>query len=370
MMLVYGTVLHTCLCMNQTIFLPVSTVNAIFNDPVKSAEVASLVYVSDTQEGITRVKKGKQFIYMHKGRKVESEEDLQRIRKLVIPPAWKSVWICSRHNGHIQATGLDARNRKQYRYHADWNELRNQTKFQRLSVFGEKLPQLRARLQKDLAQKELCMQKVLALIVSLMERTYIRIGNSGYEKLYGSYGLTTLKDEHVKIESGNIRFSFKGKKGVKHQISLQNKKLAQIVKQCREIPGKELFQYYDEQNQAHTIHSEHVNSYIKEITGEAFTAKDFRTWAGSVHAIHSFMQLGIAETVTACKQNMIKTLEYVSAKLGNTRTVCKKYYVHPLIMDMYENKKLYRYLKQEQRSALKGWSPEELILLKILKKHA
>jgi DNA topoisomerase-1 len=355
--------------MNQTISLPLSTITEVIKDPSKSAQLASLVYVNDTMEGIVRIRKENGFEYRLKGKKLTDKKELERIRKLVIPPAWENVWICKKSNGHIQVTGIDAKKRKQYKYHENWSNLRNQTKFVHLKGFGEKLPQLRLQLEKDLGAKELTLEKVLALIISLMECTYIRIGNSSYEKLYGSYGLTTLKDQHVKIEGNKIRFVFKGKKGINHSVSINNKKLAKIVKQCREIPGKELFQYYNGNNEPHSVSSEHVNSYIRNVTGEDFTAKDFRTWAGCVHALHSLIGLGEAETATECKENMIKTFDYVSAQLGNTRTVCKKYYVHPDIMEMYENKKLQKYLKigLEKNSPL--WSHEEAILMKILKRN-
>lgn len=354
--------------MNQTIFLPLSTANKALKDPSKSAELASLVYVNDNMEGIIRIRKENEFEYRFKGKKLRDKKELERIRKLVIPPAWENVWICKQPNGHIQVTGLDLKKRKQYKYHEDWSRLRNQTKFVHLAAFGEKLPQLRLQLQKDLASKELTQEKVLALIISLMECTYIRIGNSSYEKLYGSYGLTTLKDQHVKIEGSKVRFAFKGKKGINHSVSINNKRLATIVKQCKEIPGKELFQYYNENNEPHCISSEHVNTYIRNITGEDFTAKDFRTWAGCVHAIHSLMELGESETITACKENIIKTFDYVSVKLGNTRTVCKKYYVHPTIMELYENKELKKYLRTDPDKISSLWSCEEAILMKILKR--
>jgi DNA topoisomerase-1 len=349
--------------MNETIFKPVSGAAAKAKMP-ELKKTAELVYVSDTAEGIVREKGNGGFVYRLQGKKLRDRKELERIRKLAIPPAWTGVWICTNPNGHIQAIGFDAKNRKQYKYHTAWTELRNQNKFQRLYAFGKKLPQLRVRLQKDLTMKELTLEKVLALIISLMEHTYIRIGNNGYEKLYGSYGLTTLKDQHVKIEGNQIRFSFKGKKGIHHKISLKNRKLADIVKQCREIPGKELFQYYDENDVQHTIHSEHVNAYIKELTGEDYTAKDFRTWAGSVHAVDSLLKMGQAETAKGCQENINKSLDYVSGKLGNTRSVCKKYYVHPIIMELYEKGKLFQYGGNAE--PLEHLSAEEVVLLDIL----
>ncbi|MDF2438395.1 MAG: topoisomerase [Bacteroidota bacterium] len=356
--------------MLQEINITASKLRAIAGDIKKCAKAVNLIYVSDNQPGIRRIKKGKGFLYIYEGKKVTDEEVLQRIKKIVIPPAWKNVWICSITNGHIQATGFDAKNRKQYKYHTLWNELRNHTKFSRLLDFGEKLPQLRLQLEKDLALKPLCEEKVLATVISLMERTYIRIGNSEYEKLYGSYGLTTLKDQHVKITGDSIQFEFRGKKGVSQKISLQSKKLARIVKQCRDIPGKELFQYYDATGHRHSIDSGSVNRYLQNITGDDFSAKDFRTWAGTLNALYAFNQIGDARTETEKKKNLVTALDYVSQKLGNTRTVCKKYYVHPMIIQLYEKQSLSSYLKElnkiEKNDGLTGWTAAERVLLKIL----
>lgn len=353
--------------------IPLSKMQLIANDPEKCAKAAHLIYVSDAKPGIKRIKKGKGFLYIFEGKKITNTEVLNRIKHLVIPPAWKNVWICSIENGHIQATGMDVKNRKQYRYHANWNLLRNQTKFSRLLLFGEKLPLLRLQIEKDLSKKELCLKKVLATVISIMERTYIRIGNSEYEKANGSYGLTTLKDKHVRFSGESIQFSFTGKKGIAHQIRLNHKKLAKIVKQCREIPGKELFQYYDAEGNAHAVDSGMVNRYIREITGEDFTAKDFRTWAGTINALKAFKAVGEADTKTGIRKKMIEALEYVSKKLGNTRTVCRKYYVHPLIIDLFEKQSLTAYLteldKIEKDDNLTGWTANETILMNILRSN-
>jgi len=232
------------------------------------------------------------------------------------------------------------------------------------------LPAIRERINKDLAQQSLSQEKVLAAIVSLMQETNIRIGNTMYEKLYGSFGLTTLKDRHVKIDGNNLRFSFKGKKGVYHDVSLRNKKLAKIVKQCRDIPGKELFQYYDDNGERRCIDSGMVNNYIKEISGGHFTAKDFRTWAGSLHALEAFNSLGCCDTITETKKKIVEALDIVAKLLGNTRAVCKKYYVHPAIIDHYSNNTLFKYLKlletNQEEHKWAGLSAEEEILMKIL----
>ncbi len=343
----------------------------IINDPVATAKAVSLRYVSDTNPGIERKRKGKSFQYLMENKPVKDEAVLSRIRSLVLPPAWENVWICTYEHGHLQATGKDALQRKQYRYHPGWNEIRSQTKFFRLYHFGTVLPQMRLRLEKDLAQQNLNKEKVLAAVISLMERTHIRIGNTMYEKLYGSFGLTTLKDKHVDVKGENLKFDFVGKKGVKHSISIRNKKLSKIVQNCKDIPGKELFQYYDGAGERQTIDSGMVNDYIREISGgESFTAKDFRTWAGSIEALMALNELGEYETQTEAKKKTIEALDKVSGLLGNTRTVCKKYYVHPSIFSLYEGKKLKKYLSQldkiEKNDNKTGLTAEEKILMEIL----
>ena len=336
----------------------------------EAAVAAHLLYVKDSEPGIKRIKKGKGFAYYLQSKPVKAKKEIDRIHKLVIPPAWMDVWICPLDNGHIQATGLDLRKRKQYRYHELWNKLRNETKYHRLYEFGKVLPQLRLQLEKDLAIKELSQQKVLATVISLMERTYIRVGSNEYEKANGSYGLTTLKDKHVAITGNNMLFTFKGKKGIEHHISLKNKKLAQMVKQCRDIPGKELFQYYDAEGNRKSIDSGMVNHYIHEAAGSDYSAKDFRTWAGSVHALQAFRSLGEALTATENKKNIVAALDEVSRKLGNTRMVCKKYYVHPALIQLYEENNLSGYLKEldklEEHDNKTGLTAEEQVLMKIL----
>lgn len=296
-----------------------------------------------------------------------------RIKHLVIPPAWQNVWICRLENGHLQATGFDTKNRKQYKYHPDWNKLRNQTKFYRLHDFGKVLPLIRLQIEKDLSLPGLPVEKVLAAVVGLMERTNIRVGNNFYEKLYGSFGLTTLKDKHVTIEGSKIKFSFKGKKGVMHDVTLKNKKLSNIVKKCRDIPGKELFQYYDENGERRSIDSGMVNEYIRKICGSDFTTKDFRTWAGTIHAFLALKEIGCCDTEAETKRRIVEVLDNVSKLLGNTRAVCKRYYVHPLILSLYENKKIEKYIAEldniladDDKASL---TPEEKTLMKILESN-
>lgn len=340
-------------------------------DPVKSAKAVSLIYTTDQdQDGIYRRKSGKKFVYFNGDEKIKDKEEIERINKLAIPPAWENVWICALKNGHLQATGIDAKQRKQYRYHPLWNALRNHTKFYRMLQFGYALPKMRLQLEKDLAIKSMEKRKVLAVVVSLMERTNIRIGNNIYEKLYGSFGLTTLKDKHVDIKGQKLKFSFKGKKGVYHDIELKNAKLARAVQNCKDIPGKELFQYYDENGQRHAIESGMVNDYIKEISGDDFTAKDFRTWSGTVNALIAFKEIGEAESDKEYKSKVKEALEQVAAHLGNTATVCRKYYVHPLVINLYENKSIKKYLDEldqiEINDGMAGLTKEETIVMKML----
>jgi DNA topoisomerase-1 len=346
---------------------------SIVKDEEKTAMAANLIYVSDKDEGIERRKKGEKFTYYFKGEIIKDDEELLRIKHLVIPPAWEKVWICKLENGHLQATGYDTKNRKQYRYHPNWNALRNHTKFYRLHDFGKALPAIRLQLEKDLSIPGLTERKVLAAVVSLMERTNIRIGSAFYEKSYGSYGLTTLKDKHVKFEGNAVTFSFTGKKGVSHNIKLKNKKLSQIIKKCRDIPGKELFKYYDEDENRHSIDSGLVNNYIREISNADFTAKDFRTWAGTVQAFLVLKEIGNSASATEAKRNIVQALDVVAEKLGNTRTVCKKYYVHPLLLALYENKSLEKYYSQldeiERDDGKTGLTAEERVLMKILESN-
>lgn len=342
----------------------------ILQDDEKTAIAANLVYVSDTDEGIERHQKGKKFEYYYKKKLIKNDEELIRIKSLVIPPAWENVWICKNANGHLQVTGFDVKGRKQYKYHPNWSLIRNRTKFYRMNEFGKALPAMRLRLKEDLNIKELTLNKVLAACVSVIETTGIRVGNSFYEKEYNSYGLTTLKNRHVAFEKNKAIFTFKGKKGVKQTLELKNKKLSKIIKQCQDIPGKELFQFYDEDGAHHSIDSGKVNDYIKEISGSDFTAKDFRTWEGTLHTLLALIQIGCGETLTERKNGILEAIDKVSLYLGNTRAVCKKYYIHPLILSLYENKKLDRYIsslsKKRNKNDPSFFSSAEQTIMKIL----
>jgi len=355
----------------QLIKMPHADIVRLNRDYQKVAKAVRLVYVNDTMPGILRVRKGKGFAYTDAAKRRIDREHLLRIKKLAIPPAWTRVWICPLENGHIQATGYDIRSRKQYRYHTLWSEARNETKFHRLYEFGKVLPAIRARVENDLARRDLCRDKVLATVISVIERTYIRVGSEDYEKLYGSYGITTLKDKHVEISGGAIKFSFIGKKKIAHAITLKNKRLAHVIKQCRDIPGQELFQYYDPDGTRHGIDSGMVNDYIREASAGDFTAKDFRTWAGSMNLLRSLKSLDQALTDTARKKNVLAALDEVSKKLGNTRAVCRKYYVHPGLIRLYEEASLDRYLREldaiEDPDGITALTSDEKILMRILK---
>jgi DNA topoisomerase I len=348
-----------------------SKIVKIMKDPVASAKAVHLIYTSDAETaGITRKKTGKKYSYYRDGEKIRDKDEITRINKLVIPPAWENVWICALDNGHLQATGFDVKKRKQYRYHPLWSALRNHTKFYRMLQFGYALPDIRLQVEKDLALRNFEKRKILALIVSLMQRTNIRIGNNAYEKLYGSFGLTTLKGKHVQIQGQKISFHFKGKKGVMHDIDLKSRRLAKLIQKCKDIPGKELFQYIDDEGNKHTVDSGMVNDYIKEISGEDFTAKDFRTWSGTVSALIAFKEIGYAETHTEYKKKVKEALEIVASHLGNTSTVCRKYYVHPLVINLYENNTIKKYLDEleqiEENDGKAGLTHEEKLVLKIL----
>lgn len=340
-------------------------IKSLGRDTMKSAEAINLVYISDKQKGISRIRKGDTFKYYFDKNKISDPEVLIRIKSLVLPPAWEKVWICTSFDGHIQATGVDKNGRKQYRYHPLWNALRSETKFTQLYDFGLILNIMRKKINSDLALTGLPLQKVLATIVSVMQLTGIRVGNSNYEKLYGSYGLSTLKDKHVKITGQELKFSFMGKKGIHQNYTLKNKKLAKIINTCKEIPGKELFQYIDENRQRKIIDSGMVNDYIKEISGRHFTSKDFRTWAGSLSAIKAFLELDYGESSAETKRKINEALDITAEKLGNTRNICRKYYVHPVVIEHYTNKNIEIFIKQGINN-YPGLNAEEQVLMNML----
>lgn len=306
-------------------------------DAAQVARSAGLRYVSDTKPGIRRKRVGKHFSYTGlDGKPIHDEEELKRIRSLAIPPAWTNVWICPRQNGHIQATGRDARGRKQYRYHPRWRQVRDETKYNRMIAFGEALPAIRARVEHDLAQPgALTQEKVLAAVVWLLDTTSIRVGNEEYARENKSYGLTTLRNRHVAISGSNIRFHFRGKGGKEHRITVRNRQLSRIIKRLQELPGQELFEYAGDDRRLHAIESSDVNDYLRQITGQDFTAKDFRTWAGTVYATTALEQLGTSDTQTQAKKNVNLAVAEAANRLANTKAICRKCYVHPGVIDTY-----------------------------------
>jgi len=352
------------------IIIDEKTIHELVHDMAKSAEAADLIYIPDSKLGFSRKNKGKTFSYFDGTKKIKDQLTIERINKLRIPPAWENVWICKNSNGHLQATGFDVLRRKQYRYHLLWNKIRKQTKFYRLYAFGILIPVIRKQIEKDLSLTGFPQEKILAAVVSLLERTNIRVGNAVYEKLYGSFGITTLKNQQVVVKGTQLRFSFKGKKGVQHNITLKSKTLSRIIKGCKDIPGKELFEFYDDTGNIHRIDSGMVNNYIKNITSGEFTAKDFRTWAGTVSALAVFNELRSYETATEMNQNIRAAFEMAAKQLGNSPTVCKNYYVHPIIIELYKENKLEKYLGEikiaEMADGEKELMPIEKVLLKIL----
>jgi DNA topoisomerase-1 len=319
-------------------------------DPVQIAKSAGLRYVTDSRPGIRRKRVGKNFSYIGlDGKPIHEKDELQRIRSLAIPPAWTNVWICPKPNGHIQVTGRDAKGRKQYRYHPRWREVRDETKYNRMLAFGEALPKIREQVAHDLALPgNLSQEKVLAAVVWLLDITSIRVGNEEYARENQSYGLTTLRNRHVAITGSQIRFHFRGKSGKEHTVSVRNKQLARIIKRCQDLPGHELFEYMGDDGGLHTIESTDVNDYLRAITGENFTAKDFRTWAGTVYATDALQELGQFETQTQAKKNVTQAIEVAANHLGNTKTICRKCYVHPGVLDAYLEGTLIDNLKQYQ----------------------
>ena len=306
-------------------------------DPVASAKAAGLRYTTDAKPGLRRKRNGKGFTYRDaEGTPVRSPAELDRIRALVIPPAWSDVWICPDARGHLQATGRDARGRKQYRYHPKWREIRDETKYERLIGFALALPGIRRRTSEHLRRPGLPRQKVLATVVQLLEKTLIRVGNDEYARSNRSYGLTTLRHGHVAVSGARVTFSFRGKSGVAHEIDLADRRLARIVKQCRDLPGYDLFQYIDEDGARQTIGSGDVNEYLKDISGgEDLTSKDFRTWAGTVLAAEVLQEFEICRSSSQARRNIVRAIEMVAGRLGNTRAVCRKCYIHPAIFEAY-----------------------------------
>ncbi|KAA9332864.1 DNA topoisomerase IB [Adhaeribacter soli] len=345
-------------------------VHNLYADPTLSANSAGLRYIPDTKPGISRTQRKDGFVYTDaKGNPVTDERTLARIKKLVIPPAWIDVWICASPNGHLQATGRDTKGRKQYIYHPEWNQSRNQTKFGRMLAFGSMLPQIRQAIEADLRSHGLSRRKITAIALNLMDQSLIRVGNRYYAQSNQSYGLTTLRDKHVKISGAEIKFEFVGKKGVAHTISIKDKRLAQLVKKCRDIPGYDLFQYYDENGDRRTLESGDINHYLKEVTQTDFSAKDFRTWGGTVRMVEC-LESKLHESPETDKEKLVKeAFKTVAKGLGNTPSVCSKYYVHPQVIDLFKTDKLVNFLKKHDatKPQNKYLSGTEELVIKMLK---
>lgn len=341
-------------------------------DPETTAKLAGLEYTHDTKPGIIRKKKGDEFVYFKPNdERVEDEKTLSRIKSLAIPPAWEKVWISTKPNGHLQATGRDVKGRKQYRYHARWREVRDETKYEKMISFAAALPAIRNKVDQDLNLPGISRDKILATVVRLMEKTLIRVGNEEYAKENQSYGLTTMRDKHVEVEGSKIYFNFKGKSGVKHEISIKDKKLAKIVQKSKDLVGYELFQYQDENGDIKDITSQDVNNYLKEITGENFTAKDFRTWNGTVLALEELKNKEPFESQAQAKKNIVQAVENVSQHLGNTKAVCRKCYIHPEVINSYLEGTLSESLTAKVEDyvseALRELRPEEIEVIVFLK---
>jgi DNA topoisomerase-1 len=335
-------------------------------DPQSAAREAGLRYFDDRHPGITRQKRGKHFAYFHPdGKPVTDPEELLRIKALAVPPAYTSVWISPKANGHLQATGRDARGRKQYRYHKRFREVRDEAKYHRLVAFGHALPEIRKAVGRDLDAPDLSRRKVLAAVVSLLDMTGMRVGNEEYAQANDSYGLTTLRTRHVRLQGSKVRLNFRGKTGKQHRILLDDKRLARVIKRCRDLPGEELFEYLDDDGTPQSVGSDDVNEYIREIAGDDFSAKDFRTWIGTVECIGALE--APAQHLLEAKANVNAALERVAARLGNTPAVCKKAYVHPAVLETYvEQRRLPRKKAKSAKRRAGELTPEERFALRFV----
>ena len=343
-------------------------------DPEASARAAGLRYVSDESPGIRRRKSGKGFTYTGPdGKPMRDKKTLDRIQSLAMPPAYRDVWFCTLENGHLQATGVDERGRKQYRYHEKWREVRDEAKYARMMAFGEALPLIRERTESDLKKPGMPREKILAGLVQLLEKTAIRVGNEEYAKNNKSYGLTTMRNRHANIEGAHVRFEFKGKSGKSHRIDLHDRRLARLVGKLQELPGQDLFQYVDSDGTPHSIGSGDVNEYLHEITGQPFSAKDFRTWTGTLLAALALRELEAFGTEAQAKKNVVAAIESVSKKLGNTPSICRKCYVHPAVLESYLDGSLLESLEQrageELSDSLGKLKPEEAAVMALLQKR-
>lgn len=334
---------------------------------------AGLRYVNDEEPGITRIKKGDTFSYKTStGKTVRDKDTLARIRSLAIPPAYTDVWICEKANGHLQATGHDARGRKQYRYHPAWRDHRDTRKYAHMIDFARALPTIRARVKADMGKTGLPAEKVIATVVALLESTLIRVGNEDYARDNKSYGLTTLRDQHIAVEGNKLRFQFKGKSGKKWNLNHSDRRIAKVVRQCQDLPGQHLFQYLDDEGEQRNVTSADVNEYLKEVSGEDISAKDFRTWAGTVLAALALKEFEAFDTQALAKKNIKAAIESVSARLGNTPSVCRKCYIHPEIVTTYMDGDLVTELEkiaEDEFEHIADLKPEEAAVLALIRRR-
>ncbi len=347
-------------------------IDDLINDPAQAASIANLIYISESNLSVARKKSGRGYTYNRNGKKILAGRELDRYKSLVIPPAWRNVRISHLPNGHLQVVGLDEKSRKQYMYHPTWSELRNKTKFFKMISFGKALPKIRKTVDEDLDQPKMNERKILALVVRLMEETHIRVGNEYYAKNNKTYGLSTLRSRHVKTSKSTMKFEFIGKKGKEHSITITNKKLIKLVNQCEEIPGWELFKFYDEFGEKQIVDSSMINHYIQEISGNSFTAKDFRTWAASKIYFETLYDIGYLENEKDNSKAILTAIDAAAEGLGNTRSVCRSYYVHPYITENYQNGNIVPYfdkvkdIHEENNIAL---SSSEKVLLKMISEY-
>jgi DNA topoisomerase-1 len=344
------------------------------SDPPAAAKAAGLRYVHDSKPGITRARVGEAFRYLDAGGDViDDEATLARIKSLAIPPAWTDVWICPYPNGHLQATGRDAKGRKQYRYHPKWRTVRDDSKYERMLNFGKALPQIRREVDRALKLPGLPRDKVLATIVYLLEATMMRIGNEEYARTNKSFGLTTLRSRHVRIDGSDVEFRFRGKSGVYHQVKVHDRRLARIIQRTRDLPGQELFHYVDDDGATHSVGSHDVNDYLRTITGEDYTAKDFRTWSGTVLAALALQEFEKFDSQAQARKNIVRAIESVAEKLGNTPSICRKCYVHPAVLEAYLEGSVLEALRarteQELVGDLHALQPEEAAVLAMLQQR-
>ncbi|RSK41068.1 DNA topoisomerase IB [Hymenobacter perfusus] len=349
---------------------PLEEAHLLYKDPARQAELAGLRYLTDTKPGLTRqaTKSGSFHYLTAKGEPVADDKTLTRIQGFVIPPAWTDVWISPSATTHLQVTGRDAKGRKQYLYHPAWDQARALTKFSRLRAFGEKLAELRGQMTKDLARPQLDKRKVVALVLTLMDQSFIRVGNKEYAKKNKTYGLTTLRDKHVAVSGADVRFSFVGKKGVPHNLTIHDRKLARLVQKCKEIPGQHLFQYYASDGHRQELESDDVNDYLHEVTGLSLSAKDFRTWGGTVKMVECLERVLDEEPDFPKPKTLKRAVKEVAENLGNTPSVCSKYYIHPQVIELFNSDKLIDYLRRHDADPAENdqLTPTEHMVLDML----